>query len=135
MHTIEGAVLVPLGLGLIGILLMLTFFLHDQTVLTAEYSTFMLEWQSCPEGWEEKECTDRTALWNQKLFITEVQVLDISAGNNLCSLQTKEQYQLFDRVLSMMDQSFGSGDEVRSRVLLKVNPCWLKRIWKVVEGE
>ena len=32
MQTIEAAVLVPLGLGLVILLLLLTFFLHDQTV-------------------------------------------------------------------------------------------------------
>ena len=38
MQTIEAVVLVPLGLGLVILLLMLTFHLHDRTVLEAEYA-------------------------------------------------------------------------------------------------
>lgn len=135
MHTIESSVLVPLGLGLIGIMLLLTFYLHDQTVLTAEYSSFMLEWQVCQEAWDEEICEEKFAQWEKKLLMTEVEMVSLSAGNNLCSLQTRERYRLFEQILNMMEQNFVGTKEVKTGGLVKVNPCWFKRIWKVVEGE
>jgi len=53
MHTIESSILVPFGVGLVMILLMLTFFIHDQTVLTAEYASTILEWQMSQGKWNE----------------------------------------------------------------------------------
>lgn len=135
MHTIESSVLVPLGLGLIGILLLLTFYLHDQTVLAAEYSSLMLEWQSCQGAWDDEMCEAQSDRWEKKLLMTEVETVAITAGSNLCRLQTKEEYRLFDQILSLMEQSFSGTKEAKTGTLVKVNPCWLKRIWKVVEGE
>ena len=135
MHTIESSVLVPLGLGLIGMLLLLTFYLHDQTVLTAEYSSLMLEWQACQGAWDDETGAEKSARWEKKLLMTEVEMVSLAAGNNLCRLQTKERYRLFDQILNMMEQSFSGTKEVETEILVKVNPCWLKRIWKVVEGE
>ncbi len=135
MHTIEASVLVPLGLGIICVFIMLTFFLHDQTVLTAEYSSFLLEWQTCPGAIRREECEAKAEQWADGLLITSVYPIKISAGNSLCWLQTGEEYRLFEGALSLVDQELER--ERRNPVLVsaKIDPCWIKRIWKVTDTE
>ena len=135
MHTIESAVLVPIGLGLIVLLLMLTFYLHDQTVLAAEYSSTLLEWQMCQGPWDQEECSEETGLWSERLLITEVEVKRFSAGSTLYSVQAEETYQLFGSALRLLEQRFSETDELALKVFVKINPCWIKRIWKVVAEE
>ena len=103
MHTIEASVLVPLGLGLISLMLMLAFFLHDQTVLTAEYASTVLEWQMCPGARDEDECAEEIGQWHNGLLITSVHA-----------------------------QSFSNEQQKPVKAALKINPCWLKRVWEVV---
>ena len=126
MHTIEASILVPLGLGLISLMLMLTFFLHDQTVLTAEYSSAVLEWH-------EEECREEIDQWDDSLLITSVQAERFSAGNTVYCLRTTEEYRLFDSALNLLEQSFSKEQQKPLRVAARINPCWLKRVWEVVK--
>ena len=135
MHTIEASVLVPMGLGLISLLLMLTFFIHDQTVLTAECSSAILEWQMCPGAWNEEECRKETSQWEESLLITRVDAEYFSAGKTVCCLRTKEEYRLFDSALNLLEQSFLVEQEKPAKTVLKINPCWSKRVWEVVMSE
>lgn len=135
MHTIEASVLVPLGLGIICVFMMLTFFLHDQTVLTAEYSSFLLEWQTCPGAIGREECEARAERWADGLLITNVYPIKISAGNNFCWLQTGEEYRLFEGALNLIDQGFEQERRNPVCVSVKIDPCWIKRIWKVMDTE
>ena len=132
MHTIEASVLVPLGLGLISLMLMLAFFLHDQTVLTAEYASTVLEWQMCPGAWDEDECAEESGQWNNGLLITSVHAQSFSAGKTVYYLQPVEEYQLFDSALNLLEQSFSNEQQKPVKAALKINPCWLKRVWEVV---
>ena len=133
MHTIEASILVPLGLGLISLMLMLTFFLHDQTVLTAEYSSAVLEWQMGPGAWDEEECREEIDQWDDSLLITSVQAERFAAGNTVYCLGTTEEYRLFDSALNLLEQSFSKEQQKPLRVAARINPCWLKRVWEVVK--
>lgn len=131
MHTIEAAVLVPLGLGLLSIILMLTFCLHDQVVLAAECAELMLEWQHGGESSKGKKEIEEE-LRKGKL-ITEVTCSEFSGGKVLCRLQIKENWRVFQRGLAMLSLDRMEEDEARTKsfALVKINPCWLKRIWRV----
>ncbi|MBQ8815425.1 MAG: hypothetical protein IJZ85_13130 [Lachnospiraceae bacterium] len=133
MHTIESSVLVPLGLGLIVILLTLTFYLHDQVVLTAEYSSTILEWQMQPGKWTDAACEEEAEQWDEWLLITQVSVLQMKAGDAWFALRTREEYRLFDSALRMLEQRIAEEYELPTKRMIKIDPCWLKRIWKVVE--
>ena len=132
MQTIEAAVLVPLGLGLVILLLMLTFFLHDRTVLEAEYAGIMLEWQQNAnylkkEGEESREAIGKGTL------ITQVDVTEESLGSVIGRIRTEETRRVFQRGLSLW--SIGNVDESsRTEITwIKIDAFWLKRIWRASE--
>lgn len=133
MHVIESSFLVPLGLGLTVLLLMLTFYLHDQTVLTAEYSSFVLEWQASPGGLTDERESGLKQV-SDRLLITGVSVEDINVGSTVCRIKTNEEYQLFEGALRLLEVGFDAESE-RTLTGIKINPCWLKRVWKVAVGE
>lgn len=132
MHTIESSILVPFGVGLVMILLMLTFFIHDQTVLTAEYASTILEWQMSQGKWNEDKCEEEKRQWNEYLLITETDALKMKAGSSFFSLKTRENYRLFNNVLQMMEQQLPEKRDTRIKTCTKTDPFWLRRIWKVV---
>ena len=132
MQTIEAAVLVPLGLGLVILLLMLTFFLHDRTVLEAEYAGIMLEWQQNAnylkkEGEESREAIGKGTL------ITQVDVTEESLGSVIGRIRTEETRRVFQRGLSLW--SIGNVDESSRTAItwIKIDAFWLKRIWRASE--
>lgn len=133
MHTIEASILVPLGLGLIVIMLMLTFFVHDRTVLTAEYTSTVLEWQMSPGKWSEDKCEEENGHWDEYLLITDTGVLTMKAGSSVFRLKTRERYRLFDKVLQLMEQQLPESRDTREISCVKTDPFWLRRIWKVVD--
>lgn len=129
MHTIEAAVLVPMGLGLLLILLMLTFYLHDQTVLAAEYGTMALEWQYCPEDYIKEEAEVEEML-GKGVLITDVSLEIFSQGKQSFRLKAEERWRVFQQGLRLL--SLGDIQENRCReiTLLRIDPCWIKRIWR-----
>lgn len=132
MQTIEAAVLVPLGLGLVTLLLMLTFFLHDQTVLEAEYAELMLGWQQNMDSLEEEgEKSGETI--GRRTLITQVEVTEKSFGSLIGRIKTEETRRIFLRGLSLL--SIGQVDEGRNREIMwvKIDAFWLKRIWRASE--
>ena len=133
MHTIEASVLVPLGLGLMVILLMLTFFIHDRTVLTAEYASTMLEWQTSPGKWSEDKCEEEKRQWEKYLLMTNTRVLKMKAGNSIFRLKTREEYGVFNNILQIMEQNLPESGDLRLKTCIKTDPFWRRRIWKVVE--
>ena len=133
MHVIESSFLVPLGLALIALLLMLTFYLHDQTVLTAEYSAFVLEWQERP-GELPVDRKDSLTQISDRLLITGLSVESLKAGSTVCRIKTEETHRLFEGVLSLLEVGFDAEEE-RTFTYFKLNPYWVKRIWKVAVEE
>lgn len=129
MHTIEAAVLVPLGLGLLTILLMLTFYLHDQTVLAADYGAMVLDWQHCTEDYTEEETGVEPEL-GDGLLITEVSLEAFSPGKQLFRLKARETWKVFQQALGLL--TFVRPEEQHSReiTLFRVNALWIKRIWR-----
>ena len=129
MQTIEAAVLVPLGLGLVTLLLILTFFLHDQTVLEAEYAGVMLEWQQNADNIKNEGEELGQAIGNGTL-ITQVAVTEESFGALTGRIKTKETREIFRRGISLL--SIGNVDENSGRDIMwiKIDALWLKRIWR-----
>lgn len=132
MQTVEAAVLVPLGLGLVILLLMLTFFLHDRTVLEAEYAGVMLVWQQNAnklkkEGKESEEVIGKGTL------ITQVDITEKSFGSLIGRIKIEETREVFLRGLSLL--SIGSIDENSDREIMwiKIDAFWLKRVWRASE--
>ena len=132
MQTIEATVLVPLGLGLVILLLMLTFFLHDRTVLEAEYAGIMLEWQQNTndlrkEGKESEEVIGKGTL------ITQVDVTGEAYGSLVGRITAEETRRIFRRGLSLW--SIETVDESRRTEItwIKIDAFWLKRIWRASE--
>ena len=132
MQTIEAAVLVPLGLGLVILLLMLTFFLHDRTVLEAEYAGIMLEWQQNANNIKEERRKTEEVI-GKRTFITQVDVTEESFGSLIGRIETKETRSVFRRGISLL--SFGNVDESSCREItwIKIDAFWLKRIWRASE--
>lgn len=132
MQTVEAAVLVPLGLGLVILLLMLTFFLHDRTVLEAEYAGVMLVWQQNAnklkkEGKESEEVIGKGTL------ITQVDITEKLFGSLIGRIKIEETREVFLRGLSLL--SIGSIDENSDREIMwiKIDAFWLKRVWRASE--
>ena len=132
MQTIEAAVLVPLGLGLVILLLMLTFFLHDRTVLEAEYAGVMLEWQQNANNLKNEEKESEEVIGKGTL-ITQVNITEESFGSLIGRIKTEETRRVFQRGLSLW--SIGNVDESsRTEITwIKVDAFWLKRIWRASE--
>ncbi len=132
MQTIEAAVLVPLGLGLVTLLMILTFFLHDQTVLEAEYAGVMLEWQQ-NVGNLKKEGEESGQEIGKGALITRVAVTEEAFGALMGRIKTKETREIFRRGISLL--SIGNVDENSGREItwIKINAFWLKRIWRASE--
>lgn len=135
MHTIEASVLVPLGLGIIVVLMTVSFCLHDQVVLSAECAALMLEWQhgdvvEADEGLIEAELTGRS-------LITDISCTDFFAGKIWCRLEVAESRRLFGRGLARLAMGDSAAEppdenvETKTFSLIKIDPCWLKRIWRV----
>lgn len=128
MQTLEAAVLVPLGLGLVILLLMLTFFLHDRTVLEAEYAKVMLEWQQNASGLNEGgEAIGKGTL------ITQVNVTEASFGAMIGRIKVEETRKVFRRGMNLL--SMGNVDESSDREIMwiRIDAFWLKRIWRASE--
>lgn len=132
MQTIEAAVLIPLGLGLVTLLLMLTFFLHDQTVLEAEYAGMMLEWQQNADSLKEEGEQSEEAI-GKRTLITQVEVAEKSFGSLIGRIEMDETRKIFQRGLSLL--SIGRVDEGENREIMwvKIDAFWLKRIWRASE--
>lgn len=132
MQTIEAAVLVPLGLGLVTLLLMLTFFLHDQTVLEAEYAETMLGWQQNMDSLKEEGEKSGEEI-GRRTLITQVEVTERSFGSLIGGIKTEETRKIFQRGMSLL--STGRVDEERNREItwVKIDAFWLKRIWRASE--
>ena len=132
MQTIEAAVLVPLGLGLVTLLLMLTFFLHDQTVLEAEYAEAMLGWQQNMDSLKEEGEKSGEEI-GRRTLITQVEVTERSFGSLIGRIKTEETRKIFQRGMSLL--STGRVDEERNREItwVKIDAFWLKRIWRASE--
>ena len=132
MQTIEAAVLVPLGLGLVILLLMLTFFLHDQTVLEAEYSEAMLGWQQNVDSLKEEGEKSGEEI-GRRTLITQVEVIEKSFGSLIGGIKTEETRKIFQKGLSLL--SIGKVDEGENREItwVKIDAFWLKRIWRASE--
>ncbi|MBQ6876635.1 MAG: hypothetical protein IJN46_10455 [Lachnospiraceae bacterium] len=132
MQTIEAAVLVPLGLGLVTLLLMLTFFLHDQTVLEAEYAEAMLGWQQNMDSLKEEGEKSGEEI-GRRTLITQVEVTERSFGSLIGGIKTEETRKIFQRGMSLL--STGRVDEERNREItwVKIDAFWLKRIWRASE--
>lgn len=129
MQTIEAAVLVPLGLGLLTVLLMLTFYLHDQTVLAADYGAMILEWQQSPKDSGEMEEEAEVQL-QKGVLITDISLTEVSFGKQICRLKAEENWRVFQQGLNLL--SLGNVEAVKSRsfTVIKIDACWLKRIWR-----
>lgn len=131
VQTIEAAVLVPLGLGLVILLLMLTFFLHDGIVLEAEYAKLMLTWQNADSldrvGGVPGETIGKGTL------ITQANITEKSFGTLIGRIKIEETRRLFRRGLSLL--SIENVDESSRREItwIKVDAFWLKRIWRASE--
>ena len=132
MQTVEAAVLVPLGLGLVILLLMLTFFLHDRTVLEAEYAGVMLAWQQNANKLE-KERKESEEVIGKGTLITQVDVTEKSFGTLIGRIKIEETRKVFLRGLSLL--SIGNIDENSDREIMwiKIDAFWLKRIWRASE--
>ena len=132
MQTIEAAVLVPLGLGLVTLLLMLTFFLHDQTVLEAEYAEAMLGWQQNMDSLKEEGEKSGEEI-GRRTLITQVEVTERSFGSLIGGIKTEETRKIFQRGMSLL--STGRVDEERNREItwVKIDAFWLKRTWRASE--
>ncbi len=132
MQTIEAAVLVPLGLGLLVLLMMLTFYLHDQTVLAADYGVMLLEWQRDPNETinDKEELEEQLQKGN---LITKVSLTEVSFGKLLGRIESEETWQVFEQGVKLV--SLGEIDEVKNRRVtwMRLDACWLKRIWRASE--
>lgn len=131
VQTIEAAVLVPLGLGLVILLLMLTFFLHDGIVLEAEYAKLMLTWQNADSLDRVGEVPGETI--GKGTLITQANITEKSFGTLIGRIKIEETRRLFRRGLSLL--SIGNVDESSRREItwIKVDAFWLKRIWRASE--
>ncbi len=129
MQTIEATVLVPLGLGLVTLLLLLTFFLHDKTVLEAEYAGVMLEWQQNADN-IKNEGDELGQAIGKGTLITQVAVTEESFGALTGRIKAKETREIFRRGISLL--SIGNVDENSGREIMwiKIDALWLKRIWR-----
>ena len=132
MQMIEAAVLVPLGLGLVTLLLMLTFFLHDRTVLEAEYAGVMLEWQQNADN-PKKEGEESGNSIGRGTLITQVNVTEESFGAIIGRIKIEEKRKVFQRGLNVL--SIGKVDESSDREIMwiRIDAFWLKRIWRASE--
>jgi len=135
MHTIEAAFLVPLGLGIIVVLMAMSFCLHDQVAVAAESAAILLEWQHGEEVNVNKE--EMGARLTDMSMITNVTCTDLTEGKMKCRIRLTENWQVFRRGIELIALSNSASEimqdntRTRSFSLIKIDPCWLKRIWRV----
>lgn len=128
MQTIEAAVLVPLGLGLVVILIMLTFWMHDRVVMAAEYSSLVLEWQIAGEIGDENRIKKE---WTEQMLMTKVSQLEILAGNMVLHVKVDAERELLRTGYLLAEMSTPKTEVLSEKIVIRTDPCWLKRIWRV----